>query len=510
MKLDESIIRAALSNLPRTLDETYERIFLSIPEEDWLSVQHVFHWMVYHSEIFAGNIPLSTLLQAVQQSTMDSLSHDADQLHDFDGLRERCGCLINIRQEEYSSHNLTVSFAHYTVKEYLESSRISQKKVEFFALTRARVQKQMAEVVFRQALALQPDMLPDNKLQKEEHAFHDIRDADFKIYCQLGSAVQLSSWSADICSEPTLIELSEMLVNPRRPAYEAFGRWVYLSCRHIFRNSYYTLSQFTSNFWIIKWTKLSDHNVAVFMHLLLVSEQLALAFATRHSMLGLLTEKVRLEKSKWILDFNENDDYGGESNLEYNGSIAEIIAQWSEHEPRTLNCLLDLISAHGVNHFDLSTVLLRYISCHQHSNCKELCPLEKLLSLGASANGPEETFVTPLQIAVLSWDLPGVETLINADADLDSVGGCGSKFADNSAQEPLNELHGMSPLYLIRHYESFCSERWRMLVGREESIRKRIEARLLEWGTTEIPHMNENSKNNDLETISDEIQGKSP
>ena len=84
----------------RMIDETYERIFPTIPVDEWLSVQHVFHWLVYHNDLFGDNIPLSTLLQAVQQSTTSFLSHDANQLHDLEGLRERCGCLIMVEQEE--------------------------------------------------------------------------------------------------------------------------------------------------------------------------------------------------------------------------------------------------------------------------------------------------------------------------------------------------------------------------------------------------------------------------
>src|SRR6202012_6250483 len=87
LRADVSTIRAALSNLPKTLDETYERIFLGIPEDDWLSVQHVFHWMVYHNDLFETSIPLSTLLQATQQSTSDLHSHDVVQIHDFESLR---------------------------------------------------------------------------------------------------------------------------------------------------------------------------------------------------------------------------------------------------------------------------------------------------------------------------------------------------------------------------------------------------------------------------------------
>ena len=68
LRPDAATIRLELSNLPRTLDDTYERIFLAIPEEDRPYVHHAFHWMVYHNDLFSESIPLSTLLEAVQHS----------------------------------------------------------------------------------------------------------------------------------------------------------------------------------------------------------------------------------------------------------------------------------------------------------------------------------------------------------------------------------------------------------------------------------------------------------
>jgi hypothetical protein len=43
--------------------------------------------------------------------------------------------------------------------------------------------------------------------------------------------------------------------------------------------------------------------------------------------------------------------------------------------------------------------------------------LKRLLSLGASPNGPQGGFVTPLQVATKQWDLACLEILLNAEAD---------------------------------------------------------------------------------------------
>jgi hypothetical protein len=271
-------IRAALSNLPKTLDETYERIFLAIPEDDWLSVQHVFHWLVYHNDLFGTNIPLSTLLQAVQQSTADFLSNDADQLHDFEGLRERCGCLIMVEQEEelidYQSKTFyqhsTVSFAHYTVKEYLQSPRISQKNVGFFAFAQERIQKEFAGIALRQALAIQPDRLAGYKGVEDAKVFYGLLEVDFKLYCGVSSALQLNIWPEAISSDSTLMELSEALVNPHRPAHQGLCTFLHMADCVIDITTKSDLHD-EFQFWAIDWCQIPDPNHAVFLSFLVTS-----------------------------------------------------------------------------------------------------------------------------------------------------------------------------------------------------------------------------------------------
>ena len=488
LRPDVSTIRAALSNLPKTLDETYERIFLTIPEDDWLSVQHVFHWLVYHNDLFGTNIPLSTLLQAVQQSTVDFLSQDADQLHDFEGLRERCGCLIVVEQEEKRGHNnrlihqrSTVSFAHYTVKEYLQSPRISHKKVGFFALAQERIQDHFTGIAIRQALAIQPDKL--DEYEPGDEVIHGLLDADFKLYCGVSSVLQLNIWPEAISSNSTLMELSEAIVNPKIPA--PLGHLLYMAYVQDYiteTSDLYTEFQF----WSIIWRQEADTDSAAFLAFLLISGvsgplHLARAFARKHFMLSILTQQLHITKAVRHIFNNEA------ANL-YNfvGSIPEMVAQWESRQPETFTFILDLITEHGVTHFDPSTLLLLYIGCHQHDRCNESCSLERLLRLGASANGPEGAFVTPLQIAVVFWDLEGVEILLIAGAEPNALGKNGSRWAPDSFMERFNHLHGVSPLHIIKHFRCIYRGTLKDELCLDETIPGKIETRLLESGGVEI------------------------
>jgi hypothetical protein len=448
--------------------------------------------MVYHHDLFETDIHLGTLLQAVQKSTMNLLSHDADQLHDFEGLRERCGCLIMVEQKELTRDDITgyhrrdtVSFAHYTVKEYLQSPRISQKKVGFFALTQEIIQKQLAGTVLRQALAIQPGSLDRFDNEKDAEAFDALLDTDFKLYCGVSSVLQLLLWPEAISSDSTLMDLSEALVNPHRPTYQDLCTLLHIA--DYAADMYSGCDLFEEfQFWKITWKQIPDPNPAAFLSFLVTlglsdTPHLALAFTKKHSMITCLTQPLHISKSAWILGYNNTDNV-----YDFVGSIPEMVAQWASDQPHAFNFILDLISEHGATHFDLSTLLLLYISCHHHGDCKKSCSLERLLHLGASANGPEEAFVTPLQISAVCWDLFGIEILLNAGAEPNALGKNGSGWAPSSPMERFNHIHGASSLHIIKHLKCNYSEETKKGFDLDETTRARIETLLLEAGAVDI------------------------
>ncbi|KAF1951136.1 hypothetical protein CC80DRAFT_386702, partial [Byssothecium circinans] len=129
-KRREDEIRKALKELPETLDETYERILLEIPREDWQVARSALLWICAHDDLpFKMNIPSRCLVPAIVYKTPSS------HFYDLDALQEICGCLINVALSEFGTIEIkTVSLAHYTVREYLYSDRISRTLVSFFSL----------------------------------------------------------------------------------------------------------------------------------------------------------------------------------------------------------------------------------------------------------------------------------------------------------------------------------------------------------------------------------------
>lgn len=197
-------------------------------------------------------------------------------------------------------------------------------------------------------------------------------------------------------------------------------------------------------------------------------------------MLPILTQQLHIKKEAYPL---KDDDFG---TYEFIGSIPEMVAQWASHQLSAFELILDLISDNGVTHFDISTLLLLYIGGHDHADCKDLCALGRLLRLGANANGPEGAFVSPIQIAVVYWDLVGMDILLNAGADPSALGQNGHGWAPNSPMKRFNHLHGASALHIIKHYDCIHGKNGKNALGLDETVRKKIEARLLELGAADI------------------------
>jgi hypothetical protein len=132
LKPQSNVVKNALQNLPRTLYETYERILLSVPDEDRILVKHILRWMHYNKELWKHDLSCSVLLQAIERSTCELIPSGSDYLLNEELLRELCGCLITVTPPPEEIYLATVSFAHYTVWEFLGSERILESQHHFF------------------------------------------------------------------------------------------------------------------------------------------------------------------------------------------------------------------------------------------------------------------------------------------------------------------------------------------------------------------------------------------
>jgi hypothetical protein len=129
IKCDRQIIKATLTNLPRTLDEIYDRLFRAIPEDERLFVWHALHWISFDGALYERSEMPCSILPQVAEASAARAGRQLDHIfYDFQTLRDLCGCLIyvNIQTQQ-------VTFAHYTVQEYLRRTRIYQGVSETLA-----------------------------------------------------------------------------------------------------------------------------------------------------------------------------------------------------------------------------------------------------------------------------------------------------------------------------------------------------------------------------------------
>ncbi|KAK2811594.1 hypothetical protein FQN50_001936 [Emmonsiellopsis sp. PD_5] len=127
-------VRIAIRNLPKTLDETYERIFQIIPPEDQQFVYAVLAIVRGCTAFNYPSIEVTVLLDIAKAHLR--FTGEGGMEHCFyttDTIRELCGCLIINRVTEDPAYE-SASFAHYTVQEYLSSDRIIRGPVSAFAL----------------------------------------------------------------------------------------------------------------------------------------------------------------------------------------------------------------------------------------------------------------------------------------------------------------------------------------------------------------------------------------
>jgi hypothetical protein len=488
LKCERDVVQKALANLPKTLDETYDRIFLSIPEEEHLFVHHALQWIYYHNELYRGKgIPCAVLLQGVGKSTAGLTANQNERFYDKETLRELCGCLINITLEDSTDFwggihhtTLAVSFAHYTVREYLDSIRISKNSTVYLNASKENLKRNFMEITF-----LEAHHIEQNELWESETALNDSCDVinavegDFNCYCVVSALLSLRKWPCEISQQDTLYTLAIDLLNPSKPHFQILNA----AARHIEASASFFSSRDwfgEGHFWNVLWDPYpSDTDAVHLLNLLLLAHlssgclALAKKFLQGKDTKDFLQTRLTFTTEVWEVV----SDYDVECYI-FDGSIIEVFAQlgfdWADVFKLLLECSTGL--------FDPSRVLLLFIGSHEHDpTCGRdgYCLAKRLLELGADPNviGYQ---VTPLQIAVVSWDFESVSTLLKAGADPNDTGNSDGVFwEEGTLMSRFNHLHNASPLYICRNFECIFKDHVRR--DREGDL-KDIEAILLQYG----------------------------
>ena len=135
LKIDT--LRKALKSLPKTLDDTYTRILLSINEEYTQDALNVLQWLAFS----ARPVRIEEVAEVVAVDLECALQFDSERrLLELRDLLVICSSLVTISSAtlEYSNGSLEeteeLRLAHFSVKEYLISERIRAGSASKFSI----------------------------------------------------------------------------------------------------------------------------------------------------------------------------------------------------------------------------------------------------------------------------------------------------------------------------------------------------------------------------------------
>lgn len=534
----------ALANLPKNLDETYERVFLNIPEDARVFVQHVLHWISTHltihksiagaepvttvnfSPIYVPNgedIPCDVLFAAVQKSLAEDDSCDPLFLDgyvlDEELLREYCGCLVTltsdtIRDMSATGDNAIVSFAHYTVLEFLESSRMRRGPAASFALDRDQVLIEHSKILLHGAAGTSDRWSEDwPQLRGPDFYF------DFERYCVHSSVLFLhwhskmanswkdSSWvtpAAQILKASAPPSLGSYfwftqnillgLENPLSPSINAFHQMYKL--RTLSPPAEPHLETLARMFQIDGTGYLARSLLA---NLGRTGSDLACQIDVEFQPGAVYTNRV--EHAGWPTPQKQRAiDALILRILRFRGSVFEFYAllptaTW------TLQGLYEILDF-AAGHFDPSTILLYVTAKHQHvesasgSTCWGCLILTKLLRLGARATASGYA-IGSLQFAVATVDIAAVRLFLDAGLDPNDTGDARGEIG-TAERGPIFEccqsLRGRSPLNIAKQQQTnqmpdvsvHVNNRWYRDHRSTEQTTGEIAALLIQYGARDF------------------------
>lgn len=144
------MIRDALKHLPKTLDDTYSRMFLAIDEAYREDAKAALLWLAFAER----PLQLKELAEAtIIHPRSEQPFNPAERFPDPQNVLEILSSLVYVNDVEHGSASYkwdpsgiltipsvpsgsaTVTLAHYSVKEYLISNRIKENKAQYFAIS---------------------------------------------------------------------------------------------------------------------------------------------------------------------------------------------------------------------------------------------------------------------------------------------------------------------------------------------------------------------------------------
>ncbi|KAH7085265.1 hypothetical protein BKA63DRAFT_499280 [Paraphoma chrysanthemicola] len=440
LKCERRIIDKALKSLPKTLDETYERILMDVPKDEWPFTRHALQWICFHQDLYQDRhaMSLRILLAATESSTCRDDHQEIDLEYNAERLRNMLGCLVNVDEGDL------VFLAHYTVKEYLESPRTSQSITSYFWTGQNSMMKECMQTSLREGQTV--------NRQEDEKGFLE-NDApvafpkDFGDYSVLSGLMLLLTRQNVLASDEVLLQLAAVFVNPSFRHYpavkqicEIYEEGCYFFSEQIYNNQ--------DNVQLPLWKVQPECiETGILLNFMLLSTDSSLPILADAFSKGKDLSKILNSLVSFSLEWYEDKSWIECGTYEFDGRLLEVMAQLSVQFSGSFEWLLNQCNTA----FDSSLLPGPILSSHFHNDIrKDSCALQRIL-IGQADPNAAEYLVTPLQIAVAIFNMQSVTDLLEAGADPNTTGTRnGIAFKANSLLGRFNKLHGLSPLHICR------------------------------------------------------------
>jgi hypothetical protein len=371
------------------------------------------------------------------------------------------------------------------------SGRIqSSRTADFAIIPKDIIQSYTCLNILRSRATIKDWTEPPERQQEDALARFDLAMAvDSAFYFTTSAIVSIVRWPEEIASQDSLLCLVTEFLDPTENHYDALcsisDDVISSACAEDLFVPY--LEHDTLPVKLSNWSSLPIRSeAAVLLNLLLLSQNSTLelieSFLRQHDTKTLLNYEFKYNRfTRGLIEFHRG-------NYTFEGTLLEILAQSAFQFKRDV---LKLLFNYSEQLVDCSPILTSYVGSHgrlcvdEEEDCVTDCTVLRLLRHGANPNISDYR-VTPLQIAVASWDSNAVKYLLEAGADPNALGNIdGILWKEKHILEGFNHLHGASPLYICRQLDAIYQGYSRSDYA-DKDERKKIQDLLLQYGGKEM------------------------
>ncbi|KAL8881935.1 MAG: hypothetical protein Q9198_000968 [Flavoplaca austrocitrina] len=423
------VLRKALRDLPKSLDETYSRILCSISEECIDDAFNMLQWLVYSRE----PLHISELAEVVAITMKVGTWVDPEaRFTEPNEVFSILSSLVSIEDAPGVSSNANetpiVRFSHFSVQEYLVSDRILTQSARRFAVQRPSATKHIAEACCAYLLHL-PDCDSREQCEKNYPLFTHVTEQWVEYLLQLDKEnvpcwlilfLMLEIEFFGKYEGPSPYEPLSDLYHSQGPVYDPlnFAAWLGFPklVKRLLDEGYNIISTSTYDGESVSYSAINGHADEELIRILLAEGSDVNArmertpFATA---LQLAVSRRHEPAIRVLLQYgvDVNAQGGGEHQFGSPGGPALFVACLDKHTG-----IARLLLEHGADvngNGEIGTPLMAAL--FNHGDAEEL--VELLLEYGANVNATTKGVGTALELAISEHPEAVMDRLPKAGAD---------------------------------------------------------------------------------------------